>query len=33
VVEFFRQASHAQYMELGEEQRKKVQALVAALGG
>ncbi len=31
VVEFFRKASHAQYMELGEEQRKKAQALVASL--
>ena len=31
VVNFFREASHAQYMELGEEQRKKAQALVAAL--
>ena len=31
VVEFFRQASHAQYMELAEDQRKKAQALVMAL--
>jgi len=31
VVACFRQASHAQYMELAEDQRKKVQALVAAL--
>ena len=28
VVEFFREASHAQYMELADEQRKKAQALV-----
>ena len=26
------EASHAQYMELGEEQRKRAQALVTALG-
>ena len=32
VVEFFRQASHAQYMELAEDQRKKAQVLVSALG-
>jgi len=31
VVEFFREASHAQYMELAEDQRKKAQALVTAL--
>ena len=31
VVEFFREASHAQYMELAEDQRKKAQALVLAL--
>jgi len=31
-VNYFQEASHAQYMELGEEQRKKAQALVAALG-
>jgi hypothetical protein len=31
VVDFFREASHAQYMELGEEQRKKAQVLVAEL--
>ena len=31
VVDCFRAASHAQYMELGEEQRKKAQALVASL--
>jgi hypothetical protein len=31
VVEFFRQISHAQYMELAEDQRKKAQALVLAL--
>ena len=31
VVKYFQEASHAQYMELGEEQRKKAQALVAAL--
>jgi hypothetical protein len=31
VVEFFRQASHAQYMELAEDQRKKAQALVLEL--
>jgi len=30
VVDFFREISHAQYMELGEEQRKKAQALVTA---
>ena len=33
VVDYFREASHAQYMELAEEQRKKAHALVAALGG
>ena len=31
VVEFFRKASHAQYMELSEEQRKKAQELVVTL--
>jgi tetratricopeptide (TPR) repeat protein len=31
VVAYFREASHAQYMELAEDQRKKAQALVAAL--
>ena len=31
VVEFFREASHAQYMELAEDQRKKAQSLVMAL--
>jgi tetratricopeptide (TPR) repeat protein len=31
VVEFFRDVSHAQYMELAEDQRKKAQALVEAL--
>jgi hypothetical protein len=31
VVECFREASHAQYMELAEDQRKKAQALVTAL--
>ena len=31
VVKYFQEASHSQYMELGEEQRKKAQALVAAL--
>jgi hypothetical protein len=33
VVEFFREISHAQYMELAEDQRKKAQALVLALKG
>jgi hypothetical protein len=32
VMALFRQASHAQYMELAEEQWKKAQELVAALG-
>jgi tetratricopeptide (TPR) repeat protein len=32
VVEFFRKASHAQYMELAEDQRKKAAALLEALG-
>ena len=31
VVEYFREVSHAQYMELAEEQRKNAQALVTAL--
>jgi tetratricopeptide (TPR) repeat protein len=31
VVKYFQEASHSQYMELGEEQRKKAQALVRAL--
>jgi hypothetical protein len=31
VVEFFRQASHAQYMELAEDQRKRAQALLMEL--
>jgi hypothetical protein len=31
VVEFFRSISHARYMELAEDQRKKAQALVMAL--
>jgi tetratricopeptide (TPR) repeat protein len=31
VVNYFQEASHAQYMELAEEQRKKAQALVKAL--
>ena len=31
VVEFFREVSHAQYMELANEQRKKAQTLVTAL--
>ena len=31
VVSFFQEASHSQYMELGEEQRKKAQALVTTL--
>ena len=31
VVSYFREASHARYMELAEDQRKKAQALVAAL--
>jgi len=30
-VEFFRSISHAQYMELAEDQRKTAQALVTAL--
>ncbi len=33
VVGFFRDVSHAQYMELAEEQRKKAQELVTALNG
>jgi len=33
VVNFFRKASHAQYMELAEEQRKNAHALVEVLGG
>jgi hypothetical protein len=33
IMESFREASHARYMELAEEQRKKAQELVAALGG
>ena len=32
VVSYFQEASHAQYMELAEEQRKKAQTLVKALG-
>jgi hypothetical protein len=32
VVKYFQEASHSQYMELAEEQRKNAQALVAALG-
>ena len=32
IVEFFREVSHSQYMELAEEQRKKAQVLVTALG-
>jgi len=32
VVNYFQEASHSQYMELGEEQRKRAQALVAELG-
>jgi len=31
VVNYFQEASHSQYMELGEEQRKKAQALVKEL--
>ena len=31
VVKYFQEASHSQHMELGEEQRKKAQALVGAL--
>jgi hypothetical protein len=30
-VKYFQEASHAQYMELAEEQRKNAQALVVAL--
>jgi hypothetical protein len=32
VVNYFQEASHSQYMELGEEQRRKAQALVTSLG-
>jgi hypothetical protein len=31
VVKYFQEVSHAQYMELAEEQRKNAQALVEAL--
>lgn len=31
LVTYFQEASHSQYMELGEEQRKKAQALVVML--
>ena len=31
VVNYFQEVSHSQYMELGEEQRKKAQALVTVL--
>ncbi len=31
VVKYFQEASHSQYMELAEEQRNNVQALVATL--
>ena len=31
VVNYFNEASHSQYMELAEEQRKNAQALVTAL--
>jgi hypothetical protein len=33
VVKYFQEASHSQYMELAEEQRKNAQALVTALSG
>ncbi len=33
VVGYFQEASHSQYMELAEEQRKRAQALVTALSG
>jgi hypothetical protein len=32
IVDFFREISHAQYMELAEEQRKMAQTLVTELG-